>query len=262
VRPRRLAGSLLLVTLALATPVAARKIDVNGQRLYYELRGKGPALVVFDAGIGETHETWRWVWPDVARFARVFLYDRAGLGHSDALPGPRTSERMVEELHALLALAGLHGPYILVGHSFGGLNVQLFASRYPDQVTALVLVEPTPLDFPAREASLLPELDRVKLATALGASSEGVRLEHAGVPTSIGQLRAARPFPPHPVALISSTRAETTPAFQAAWNEMQGALAKELDVRLHLITSRAGHYVQFDAPELVIDAIHDAVERR
>jgi pimeloyl-ACP methyl ester carboxylesterase len=260
---RQLAGSvLLLATLALALPAAAKKIDVQGLRLYYELRGKGDALVVFDAGLGETHETWRWVSPEVARFARVFLYDRAGLGRSEAGPAPRTSERMVEELHALLAHAGLHGPYILVGHSFGGLNVQLFASRYPDQVTALVLLEPTPLDYPAREASLLTAFDRSKVATVIGASTAGVRLEHAAIATSVEQVRAARPSPQHRVTLLSSTRSDKTPAFQAAWLEMQRALARDLDVDLHLITSRSEHNLQFDAPELVVDAIRDAVEGR
>ncbi len=259
---RQLTGSVLLATLAVALPADAKKIDVRGLRLYYELRGKGAALVVFDAGLGETHETWRWVWPEVARFARVFLYDRAGIGRSEPGPEPRTSEQMVEELHALLAHAGLHGPYILVGHSFGGLNVQLFASRYPDQVTALVLLEPTPLDYPAREASLLTAFDRAKQATLIGASTAGVRREHAAIATSVEQVRAARPFPKRRVALLSSTRSEGTPAFQKAWLEMQSALARELDVDLHLITSRSGHYLQFDAPELVVDAVRDAVEDR
>ena len=174
--PLKLAGSIVLAAIALASPAGARKIDVRGQRLYYEVHGKGAALVVFDAGLGATHETWHWVWPDVAKFARVFLYDRAGIGRSEGGTGPRTSERLVEELHALLLAAGMRGPYVLVGHSLGGLNMQLFTCRYPSEVTALVLVEPTPLDFPAREATLVSKFDQARLATSIGASAEGVRL--------------------------------------------------------------------------------------
>jgi len=242
-------------------PAAARKIDVDGHRLYCNVRGRGDAIVVFDSGLGETHEAWRWVWPDVTKFARVFLYDRAGIGRSDPAPAPRSSDRIVEELHGLLAAAGLAGPYVLVGHSFGGLNVQLFASRYPGEVAAVVLVEPTPVEFPSRENDLLSEFARAKLTTSRGVSGEGVRLEWASVQASAEQVRAARPFPPIPVTLLSSTRPEETPAFQRAWAGMQQDLASDLDARLHLVTNRSGHYIQFDAPQLVVDAIREAVRR-
>ena len=255
---RTLVASVVLATCLLAAPASAKKIDVGGHRLYCEIRGKGEALAVFDSGLGDTHEVWRWVWPDVAKFARVFLYDRGGLGRSEPGPAPRSSERLVEELHTLLAAAGLPGPYVLVGHSFGGLNMQLFASRYPGEVRGLVLIEPTPIEYPAREPELLSEQDLAKLTTSIGASSAGVRLEREAVGISAEQVRAARPFPPHAVTLISSTRPEVTPAFQSAWLEMQKHLAEELDARLHLITSRSGHYIQFDAPHLVIEAIRTA----
>ncbi len=253
-----LVGCVVLASFV-ALPTDARKIDVGGHRLYCEVRGRGDAIVVFDAGLGDTHEAWRWVWPDVAKFARVVLYDRAGLGRSDPAPAPRTSARIAEELHALLVNVGLPGPYILVGHSFGGLDVQWFASRYPFEVAALVLVEPTPVEFPLRESELLSEYARAKLETTLGVSGEGVRLERASVQASADQVRAARPFPNIPVVLLSSTRPEETPAFQQAWIEMQRHLARELDAELHLVTSRSGHYIQFDAPDLVVDAIRDAV---
>jgi pimeloyl-ACP methyl ester carboxylesterase len=255
---RALAGSAILAALV-APQVSARKIDVGGHRLYYEARGKGDALVVFDAGLGETHEAWRWVWPEVAKFARVVLYDRAGLGRSDLGPAPRTSARIGEELHSLLIRAGLPGPYILVGHSLGGLNVQWFASRYPLEVAAVVLVEPTPVDFPSREAELLSEYARAKFATTLGASGEGVRLEHASVEASAEQVRVARPFPNIPVVLLTSPRAEESSEFRRAWDEMQRSLALELDAELHLVASGSGHYIQFDAPHMIVEAIRDAV---
>jgi pimeloyl-ACP methyl ester carboxylesterase len=95
---------------------------------------------VMDSGLGGTVLDWQLVQPEVAKFARVCTYDRAGMGWSEAGSQPRTSEQIVRELHALLGNAGVEGPYVLVGHSFGGTNLQVYASRYPDEVAAMVLV--------------------------------------------------------------------------------------------------------------------------
>lgn len=84
--------------------------------------------------------------PDIARFARVCSYDRAGYGYSDPGPMPRTSDRIASELHAALGMAGEKPPYLLVGSSFGGYIVRVFNGKYPDQVAALVLVDATQED--------------------------------------------------------------------------------------------------------------------
>ena len=95
-----------------------------------------------DIGAGGNLLDWQSVQPGVAKFARVCSYDRGGAGWSDPSAQPRTSQRFAEELHTLLNNAGVEGPYVLVGHSLGGNNVQLYASRYPDEVAGMVLVDP------------------------------------------------------------------------------------------------------------------------
>lgn len=118
-----------------------RMIDVGGYRLHIRSMGEGGPTVVLDAGWSDCSLNWCLVQPEVAQFTRVCSYDHAGLGWSDPGPAPRTSQQIVHELHTLLTNAGLPGPYVLVGHSFGGYNVRLFAHEYPQEVAGLVLVE-------------------------------------------------------------------------------------------------------------------------
>jgi pimeloyl-ACP methyl ester carboxylesterase len=125
-------------------PAPERLIDVGGYRLHLSCTGTGrpgSPMVILEAGFGNTSLVWSKVQPGVASFTRVCSYDRAGYGWSDNGPLPRTAGRMVRELHTLLARAGVAGPYVLVGHSYGGLIMQLYASTYPQQVAGLVLVE-------------------------------------------------------------------------------------------------------------------------
>jgi pimeloyl-ACP methyl ester carboxylesterase len=94
-----------------------------------------------DAGLGGTVLDWQLVQPEVAKSTRVCTYDRGGMGWSDPGAQPRTSQQIVRELHTLLGNVGGEGPYVLVGHSFGGTNMQVYASRYPDEVAGMVLVD-------------------------------------------------------------------------------------------------------------------------
>src|SRR5882672_3624033 len=135
-----------VLTPGAPTCAAAHRIDVGGFRLNLRCDGEGSPTVILEAGAGDTLATWEWVLPDVRKLTRVCAYDRAGLGRSDPGPKPRTSERIVAELRELLLRAHVPPPYVLVGHSFGGLNVRLFASRNPGEVSGLVLVDATPED--------------------------------------------------------------------------------------------------------------------
>lgn len=116
-------------------------VDVGGRRLNLYCSGDGPVTVVFDAPGTDAGWAWHGVQPDVARRTRACVYDRAGLGFSDPSPLPGTSVNAVADLHALLSKAGVKPPYVLVGGSYGGANVQLYAYRYPDEVKGLVLVD-------------------------------------------------------------------------------------------------------------------------
>lgn len=113
----------------------------NGRRLSGLLSGEGQVTVVLEAGLGGTIEDWARVQPEVAKFARVFSYDRAGLGQSEKAPTPRTCEDFTADLRGLLQAAGLKPPYILVAHSWSGLNARWHASRYPQEIAGMILVD-------------------------------------------------------------------------------------------------------------------------
>jgi pimeloyl-ACP methyl ester carboxylesterase len=125
-------------------------VDVGGRKMNLYCSGQGTTTVVFDAPSGEAGWNWFRVQPAVARHTRACVFDRAGLGFSDPAKRPNTSENVVEDLHKLLAGAGVKPPYVMVGNSLGGANVQVYAYRYPTEVKGLVLVEPQHEDETSR----------------------------------------------------------------------------------------------------------------
>jgi pimeloyl-ACP methyl ester carboxylesterase len=120
---------------------AGKLIDVGGHRLHINCAGKTNPTVVMEAGAGDFSFDWSLVQPEVARFARVCTYDRAGYAWSEPGPTPRTVQQIVYELHTGLQRAGVKSPYVLVGHSLGGLIVRLYADQYPQEVAGMVLVD-------------------------------------------------------------------------------------------------------------------------
>jgi len=133
-------------------PPPGRLIDIGGWRLHLNCTGESRApqpTVILESGVGDFSVEWSLVQPGVARFARVCSYDRAGDGWSDLGPHPRTMHQIVYELHTLLGKAGIKPPLVLVGHSYGGWLIRLYASTYPADVAGMVLVE-TGADNPRR----------------------------------------------------------------------------------------------------------------
>ena len=125
-------------------------VDVGGYRMHLYCTGQGSPPVILDSGMGDTWLVWRKTQPQLASFAYVCSYDRAGLGWSDPSPQPRNSRIMAQELHTLLHKAGVSGPYVLVGHSLGGFNVLMYANLYPTDVLGMVLVDSAHPDFSTR----------------------------------------------------------------------------------------------------------------
>ena len=117
-------------------------VDLGTHRLHLRCAGEGTPAVVFDAALGASSLSWTLVAPAVSAVTRACTYDRAGFGWSEAGPLPRTAARLVEELHELLRRAAVPGPYVLVGHSYGGLVMRLLAARHPEAAAALILLEP------------------------------------------------------------------------------------------------------------------------
>jgi pimeloyl-ACP methyl ester carboxylesterase len=123
-------------------PPPGKFVNLGTHRLHLLDEGRGRPTIILEAGLMSTNLSWTDLRRKLAESYRVVCYDRAGLGWSDIGPMPRTAERIVEELHSLLDRAAIPGPYVLVGHSFGGLTMPLFAARYPEQTAGMVLVDP------------------------------------------------------------------------------------------------------------------------
>ncbi|MFQ5571345.1 MAG: alpha/beta fold hydrolase, partial [Rhodothermales bacterium] len=142
-----------------------RLVDVGSHRIHIFCLGEGLSTVVIDTGWGDASANWHSLQTRIARDTRVCVYDRAGYGWSEPGPEPRSSRQVVHELKRLLEAAGLEGPYVLVGHSLGGLNMHLFASQYPAMVAGVVLLDPPPMPFILGEA--FPDLYQMADQTTL-----------------------------------------------------------------------------------------------
>ena len=169
-----------------AYPPPGQMVDMGGYRLHLQVAGaaqRGPT-VILDAGIASFSPHWHWVQTEIANTARVVAYDRAGLGWSDPGPGPNDVQQSARELHAALAIAGIEGPYVVAGHSYGGLVSRAFADLYPDEVVGMVLVDASHPDQWAR----IPE--------ALGGRLVALSNRVLGLLAGVGLIRIIDPITP------------------------------------------------------------------
>lgn len=146
-------GGVLKSNMLKQNPPPGQLVDVNGYKMHIYCIGEGSPTVILAAGLDDFSVFWSQVQPEIANSTRVCSYDRAGLGWSEASPDPRTSGNMIKELHTLLINAKIEVPYVLVGHSFGGALVRLYAHDYPDEVIGMVLVDAAPDDLFVRVPS-------------------------------------------------------------------------------------------------------------
>ncbi|HEY1577910.1 MAG TPA: alpha/beta hydrolase [Terracidiphilus sp.] len=255
------------LTVACAQQITDQRVDLGGFKLNVSQTGSGRPIVVFVSGLGEDLSTWHAVQPQVSQFAQTLSYDRAGLGKSDSSPAGKSVEHMTSELHALLAAAKLPPPYILVGHSLGGAIVQLFAFTYPDEIAGLVLVDPEDgrlLDrlqdrMPADEWSARQKM----LDQMLAQANPAQKAEIAESRASGKALSKALPLPHVPTVLLTGTLKDPSfpgnPLEQDLKLELQNELLASMPQAKHVLVPNSRHYIQEDAPDLVIKAIHDVV---
>lgn len=236
--------------------VAGKLVDIGGYRLHIDCKGKGEPPVMMDAGLAHGAYTWDLVMPEVAKFTRVCSYDRAGVGDSDRGKRPRTSQQIVAELVALLKKVKLKPPYILVGHSFGGMNVRLYASQHPNQVAGMVLVDSSHEDQTYRFAAVMPSPERESFLQQQGGNNG----EHVNVLVSSDQLRNSTPLPNIPLVVLTAASAKWLPEqTEQVRQELQSNLAHLVPNSRHIIATHSGHFIQQDRPELVIAAIRSVV---
>jgi pimeloyl-ACP methyl ester carboxylesterase len=270
-------------------------VDIGGGRkMYVACRGTGSPTIVLVGGLRASAEDWSIavrskpaVFPEIAKFTRVCAYDRPGTpvgeapSRSDPVPQPTTAGDAVAGSHALLRAAGVAGPYVLAGQSYGGLIVRLFASTYPAEISGLVLVDA--LTEELRDAET-PEQWTIQRRLIEGDVQESLvlypALERIEVDRSFDQVRAAPPLPPLPLIVLSADRpwgpqipsmvaAGTLPAdipadfgyvTDAAQKIAQAQLARLVPSAKHITNTNSGHEIHKEQPQLVISAIREVVE--
>src|SRR6266511_1251210 len=260
--------------LIAAAGLYSGRFDIGARKLFLHCTGAGTPAVVFQGGLTTD---WVEVQNRVARFTRACSYDPAnGLwGRSDAAPTPRTAENVVADLHDLLAAAKVPGPYVLVGHSDGGLFAQLYASRHSGEVAGLVLIDAVHSDYYARRTALLK-----KLLPPAGRKAvvQGLRRrpplildpEQIDLETSLAQTRAAfaaAPLRSMPLFVLTHGRVDqpdSDPRLNGGderlWRTLQDEIAALVPQSKHVIAKRSGHDIHHEQPELVVSAIRAVVE--
>ncbi len=275
-----------------ALPSQGRLFDAGDHRLYLECSGTGSPTVVLSNGFSEHTSSWARITPAVAQSTRVCAYDRAGLGWSDPAGSPQDGNQVADDLHTLLRNAHVPGPYLLAGHSTGGIYSLIFAARYPADVAGIVLIDSaTPEQFTAlpdypgtyalfhRVTALLPPLARVGIArVTLGrgfaqlppaareqeqvfASSardlNGQRDEWAQLPVAFDQAKALRGLGATPFVVVTAGRDQ-----QSGWAAAQDKLATLSTETVHRTIAGATHAALLADPvfaaastEAILDAI-------
>lgn len=254
------------------------RIDVGGRTLFISCAGTGSPTVILEAGLGADHTTWASVQPGIADFTRVCSYDRAGLGVSAPAPTPRTSQEVVADLHVLLTVANIPTPYVLVGHSFGGLHVRLYAHQYPDEVAGIVLIDAVHEDWWARAREILPPAtanDSERLHNFRWFLTEGYKdpvnnREGIRIEESAAQVRATGSLGTTPLVVLSagipSILAPGLPPdieaqlISLMQQDLQTELARLSSDSVHLVAAESGHAIHHDQPEQVIQTIRTFIE--
>ena len=270
-------------------------VDIGGGRkMYLKCSGSGSPTAVLVGGLRASADDWDisdkskpTVFTGVGKFTRVCACDRPGTpvgekpSRSDAVPQPTTAKDAVADLHALLSAAGEAGSYVLVGHSYGGLIVRLYASTYPKEVSGLVLVDALSEGLQDAET---PEQWAIQRKLIEGDVRESVAeypaLERIDVDRSLKQIRASPPLRSVPLVVLSADRpwgpqvppmitagklpADIPPDFgyvtDAAQKKAQEQLAKLVPNAKHITNTNSGHEIHKQQPQLVIDAIREVVE--
>jgi pimeloyl-ACP methyl ester carboxylesterase len=276
-------------------PMPGRLVDVGDHRLHVSCLGNGSLTVVLDAGLGGTSRDWTLVQSRLSARTRVCAYDRAGMGWSEAGPEPRSPAMIADELHRLLANAGIPGPYILVAHSLSGKSARIFATVHPDEVAGMVLVDTrseridaatTQVETAAfnaalaRQATMLSLARRLGLVRLFGASVAGGSTLPRDVATELMMLQSQQQSlrattqeglarSANDAALTETSLREIPLVVIAAgdsiadipgWAEAQAGLAALSGRGRLVVAGGSSHSVQVDQPEIVIDAVRSVLD--
>ena len=255
----------------------AEMIDVGGYRLAVCVAGQGVPAVVLEPGLGAVAHAYEAVARELARETRVVWYDHAGMGQSDSSPGAvRTIADLARDLRTLLIGVRIPPPYVLAGHSLGGLTVRYYQHCYPDEVAALVLVDSAHEDQRERlRAALPPEspgehpaITHARHVLSVLWNDPAANPEGIDNAADTDLMRACADLGDLPLVVLSRGRptaqpdgypAEVTARREQAWQQMQHELAALSTASLHLTAERSGHDINHDEPAAVVAAIRRAL---
>lgn len=241
-------------------------IETRQGELEYTLSGDGPAAIVLLNGAGMTLDGWNALYPGIERLGRVFAWNRFGVQGSADPAAAQDGAAVVAALRELLARAGLRPPYVLVGHSLGGLYANLFARLHPEEVAAVLFLEAT---HPRDRDVLEQDEERLKrglskvLAQPPREFETNLHAEMEAAAETVDEVSAAGPFPPVPVAVVTGgmdpPKALLTPQAAQARRDRQLALARLSPRGEHVVAQRSGHFPQRSEPELVLSVLRRLV---
>jgi pimeloyl-ACP methyl ester carboxylesterase len=240
-------------------------VDVGGHKLRILISGHGSPSVVFETGgspaTGGPLEGWERVQPAVSQFTRTVSYDRAGTGLSDPGPQPRDAKQVARELHSALHNANVLPPYVLVGHSFGGPMIRVFAGMYSDEVAGLVLIDPTQEEFiywnQSRETNHVERQDAEwkEIQASLTEAHESQVPE--GILVILITGMGPRSFP----GFVTETQKQEYRTVHQMWLKFHTEWLNTVPNSQHVITENSGHNVPVLEPDLIVGVIRQTVEQ-
>jgi pimeloyl-ACP methyl ester carboxylesterase len=255
-------------------------INIGSHTLHYYCMGQGSPTLIIEVGFAESYSSWLPIIKQLSQKTSVFTYDRAGYGLSEPGPMPRHSKKVAYELKTLLEKVNIKGPYILIGHSLGALNMQVFANEYPGLVSGIILLDPPPLSWICGEG--FPELRNMaqretnkflEAAKAAGRSSNPEERNQAGFLQTLYsehkemfgmtayQVKEIKSFGSLPLTVIASGKANpafgaSAEAYQVYWIEESRKLAAKSSGSKFILAEESRHHIHLDAPGIVLDAIN------
>jgi pimeloyl-ACP methyl ester carboxylesterase len=241
-------------------------LKLNDHVFEYSLKGEGNKSIVLVNGFRMPLDSWNLLHPGIEKLGKVFAYNRPGIGYSSKARSNQTGTTVVETLRTLLKIADLSPPYVLVGHSLGGLFTNLYARMYPEEVSGMVLVDATHPDEPKKQNELQPHNFVVAINDWLKSIERTFDhykySEEETIDETINQVNQAGSFPQIPLAVVSGTK--KMPFVPEKNFEIHLRFQKELttlsSTSKHYAAEGSGHFPQITEPEIVLAAIKDVVE--
>jgi len=284
IRFQQLLALTCLITTAVNAndlpPIPGERHDIGSHQLHINCMGQGSPTIIIDTGLGDDSSDWQIILEQSAQISKTCVYDRSGYGWSDYGPRPRNSRRIAYELGLLLQQASIPAPYILVGHSFGGYNMRVFAAAHPKKISGLVLVDASHEDQYERLDINIPKSRRINRRIAIAPprvkefpvlkknqslqdrAFRTARYEISSLYQSSRQVERFGNIPTVPLIVISRGVEEWFGNDHArqrekTWIKLQQDLTYLSPISQHIFANNSGHNIHQQQPEIIVDAISE-----